>query len=75
MTFQCLRVLLGMEPDLERRRLVLDPALPSWLTRIDVEDLEVHDATVSFGVRRERKAVRVTGGGERIETKHTTATT
>ena len=75
MTFHCLRALLGMEPDLERRRLILDPALPPWLSRIEVEDLEVHDASVSFAVRRERKAVRVTGGGERVETKHTTATT
>jgi len=73
MTFQCLRTLLGMEPDLERRRLVLDPALPAWLSRIEVEDLEVHDASVSFSVRRDRKGVRVTGGGERVETKERTA--
>ncbi|HEX4743129.1 MAG TPA: glycogen debranching N-terminal domain-containing protein [Candidatus Limnocylindria bacterium] len=75
MVFHCLRALLGMEPDLERRRLVLEPALPPWLTRIEVEDLEVHDATVSFAVQRERRAVRVTGGGERVEAKRTTATT
>ena len=73
MTFQCLRVLLGMEPDLERRRLILDPVLPAWLSRIEVEDLEVHDASLSFAVRRDRKGVRVTGGGERVETKHPTA--
>jgi len=67
MSFLCLRVLLGMEPDLERRRLVVDPVLPSWLSRIGVEDLEVHDANLSFSVRRGAKGILVTGGGDRIE--------
>ncbi|CAN5127877.1 glycogen debranching N-terminal domain-containing protein [soil metagenome] len=65
MTFLCLRALLGMEPDLERRRLVVDPALPAWLGRISVEDLAVHDAQVGFEARA-RSAVRVTAGGDRV---------
>jgi glycogen debranching enzyme len=73
MAFLCLRALLGLEPDLGRRRLVADPALPSWLTSVRVEDLEVHDASLSFTVRRGTGGSRVSGGGERIEQRETSA--
>lgn len=73
MTFLCLRALLGMEPDLERRRLIIDPALPAWLRRIEVADLEVHDASLSFTVRRAARGARVTGGGERVVTREPAA--
>lgn len=69
MTFQCLRALLGLEPDLARRRLIVDPALPAWLPRIEVADLEVHDASVSFAAVRERQGTRVVTGSDRIEAR------
>ncbi len=52
MIFLNLRTLLGMEPDLQTQRLLLDPALPPWLDRIDVRDLRVFDTPISFRVRR-----------------------
>jgi len=73
MTFLCLRALLGLEPDLERRRLIVDPALPSWLPRVEVADLEVHDASLSFSVVREAGGSVVSGGGERIQQREHTA--
>ncbi len=64
--FLCLRVLLGLEPDLEHERLCADPVLPSWLDHIAVRDLRVHDARLSFTAKRTRNGVRVTGGGGRL---------
>jgi glycogen debranching enzyme len=55
MVFLNLRTLLGMEPELSSQRLLLDPALPAWLERIDVRDLRIFDAPVSFRVRRGTK--------------------
>ncbi len=62
MVFLNLRTLLGMEPDLGSQRLLLDPALPAWLERIDVRDLRIFDAPVSFRVRRGKSR----SGGDRI---------
>src|SRR5438045_1836176 len=36
MVFHCLRAILGAEPDLRSQRLLLDPALPPWLEKIDM---------------------------------------
>jgi glycogen debranching enzyme len=67
MIFHNLRTLLGMQPDLQRQRLLLDPALPAWLDRIDVRDLRVFDAPVTFRVRRGRNGDdRVIGGRGRV---------
>ena len=66
MVFLCLRTLLGAEPDLRTQRLLLDPALPAWLERIDVRDLRMFDAPVSFRVRRHRSGDRVAGGRGRV---------
>ncbi len=66
MVFLCLRTLLGAEPDLRSQRLLLDPALPAWLERIDVRDLRMFDAPVSFRVRRHRAGDRVAGGRGRV---------
>jgi len=66
MVFLCLRSLLGLEPDLERRRVLVDPALPVWLDRIDVQHLRAYDSTISFRVRRRGRTVSVTGGGSRV---------
>ncbi len=61
MIFLNLRTLLGMEPDLQTQRLLLDPALPPWLDRIDVRDLRIFDEPISFRVRR-----GTTAAGDRI---------
>jgi len=74
MVFLCLRSLLGLEPDLERRRVLVDPALPVWLDRIEVQHLHAYDALVSFRVRRSGRSVTVTGGGSRVTRASTPAT-
>jgi glycogen debranching enzyme len=66
MVFLCLRSLLGLEPDLERRRILVDPALPVWLDRIEVQHLRAYDSLISFRVRRSGRSVTVTGGGSRV---------
>ena len=74
MVFLCLRSLLGLEPDLERRRVIVDPALPVWLDRIEVQHLRAYDSLVSFRVRRSGRSVSVTGGGSRVARASTPAT-
>jgi glycogen debranching enzyme len=66
MVFLCLRTILGLEPDLARQRILLDPALPPWLERVDVRDMRVYDTRLSFRVRRTSKGVRVIGGRSRV---------
>ncbi len=66
MVFLCLRSLLGLEPDLERRRVTVDPALPVWLDTIEVQHLRAYDSTISFRVRRSGRSITVTGGGSRV---------
>ena len=75
MVFLCLRTLLGLEPDLERRRVVVDPALPVWLDRIEVQHLRAYDSLISFRVRRSGRSVTVTGGGSRVARASTPAVT
>src|SRR5437762_2814249 len=59
MVFHCLRAVLGAEPDLRSQRLLLAPALPPWLEKIDVRDLRIFDTRISFRVRRHRDGDRV----------------
>ena len=66
MVFLCLRSILGLEPDLERRRVLVDPALPVWLDRIEVSHLRAYDSLISFRVRRTGTGSSVTGGGSRV---------
>lgn len=66
MIFLNLRTLLGMEPDLASQHLRLDPALPPWLERVDVRDLRIFDAPISFRVRRHRSGDRVIGARGRV---------
>ena len=66
MVFLCLRTLLGMEADLATQQLVLDPALPAWLGRIDVRDLRVFDTRLTFRVRRTPRGDRIVGGRGRV---------
>jgi glycogen debranching enzyme len=64
--FLCLRTLLGLQPRLADGTIGIDPALPAWLTSIEVEDMRVHDTKVSFRASRTRKGVAVEGGGARV---------
>jgi glycogen debranching enzyme len=73
MVFHCLRTLLCAEPDLATQRLILDPALPAWLERIDVRDLRIFDAPVSFRVRRHTGGDRVAGARGRVARARTTS--
>ena len=66
MIFLCLRTLLGMRPDLNAQRLLLDPALPPWLDCVDVRDMRVFDTRVTFRVRRRQRGDRVVGGRGRV---------
>ncbi|HEV8654778.1 MAG TPA: glycogen debranching N-terminal domain-containing protein [Candidatus Limnocylindria bacterium] len=66
MVFLCLRTLLGLVPDLATQRLLIDPALPPWLERIDVRDMEVFGARMTFRVRRGVKGDHVAGGQGRL---------
>ncbi|HKW77951.1 MAG TPA: glycogen debranching N-terminal domain-containing protein [Candidatus Limnocylindria bacterium] len=73
MVFLNLRTLLGMAPDLSSQRLILDPALPAWLERIDVRDLRLFDTTLSFRVRRGKPGASdlVTGARGRVRRART----
>jgi len=73
MVFLCLRALLGMQPDLNTQRLLLDPALPPWLDRIDVRDMRVFDTRVTFRVRRSQRGDRIAGGHGRVTRAAATA--
>jgi len=74
MVFLGLRTLLGMEPDLVSQRLLVDPALPPWLERVDVLDLRVFDAHLDFRVRRAAGGDRVVGGRGRVARASAAAT-
>jgi glycogen debranching enzyme len=75
MIFLNLRTLLGMEPDLQTQRLLVDPSLPPWLDRIDVRDLRVFDTPISFRVRRgkTRTGDRVIGARGRVTRSRATS--
>jgi glycogen debranching enzyme len=73
MVFLCLRALLGMQPDLSTQRLLLDPALPPWLDRIDVRDMRAFDTRVTFRVRRSQRGDRIVGGRGRVTRAAATA--
>ena len=74
MVFLCMRALLGMQPDLATQQLLLDPALPPWLERIDVRDMQIFDSRATFRVRRGPRGDRVVGGKGRVARAPTAAT-
>jgi glycogen debranching enzyme len=51
--FLMLQTLLGLHPDAPNGRLLVAPALPEWLASVDVENLRVGQARVSFRCYRE----------------------
>ncbi len=58
-SFLMLQVLLGLRPDAPRGRLIVAPALPGWLAWLDVENLQVGQARVSFSCYRDAARSRV----------------
>jgi glycogen debranching enzyme len=56
---QALVSLLGLHPDAARRRLVIDSALPAWLTRVDLSRVRIGDAVVDLTVCRDDKGQNV----------------
>ena len=51
-SFLMLQTLLGLRPDAPKGRLFVAPALPDWLASVDVENLRVGQACVSFACYR-----------------------
>lgn len=46
------RILLGLEPDMQERRIYLDPALPAWCPRLELRSLRVGRQEVTITVER-----------------------
>jgi hypothetical protein len=46
------RILLGLEPDMQERRIYLDPALPAWCSRLEVRKLRLGRDEVRISVER-----------------------
>ena len=73
MVFLCVRTLLGLAPDLGTQQLLIDPALPPWLERIDIRDMLVFGERMTFRVRRGAKGDHVAGGQGRLAHTRTAA--
>ena len=73
MVFLCMRTLLGLVPDLATQQLLIDPALPPWLERIDVRDMLVFGERMTFRVRRGAKGDHIAGGQGRLAQTRTAA--
>ncbi|HXX37105.1 MAG TPA: amylo-alpha-1,6-glucosidase, partial [bacterium] len=56
--FLLLQAILGLRADSPQERLYLAPTLPPWLTSVDVEQLQVGRARVSFRCWREGQVSR-----------------
>jgi glycogen debranching enzyme len=49
---QMVRILLGLEPDIPAGRLYVNPALPPWCPRLEIEDLQVGPHRLRLSVKR-----------------------
>jgi len=58
-SFLMLQTLLGLRPDAPNGRLFVSPTLPDWLPSLDVEDLRIGQARVSFSCSRDGACSRV----------------
>ncbi len=56
--FMLLRALLGIEADAPNNRLVVAPALPDWLPRLDLSNLRIGDARLHLRFWREDSVSR-----------------
>jgi glycogen debranching enzyme len=70
--FHLLRAILGLDADVHRKTLFLDPALPPWLPDITLHNLRVGADRVSLRFWREREETRydVIAGGDGLEIVH-----
>ncbi|HKW78584.1 MAG TPA: glycogen debranching N-terminal domain-containing protein [Candidatus Limnocylindria bacterium] len=55
------QTILGLRPELASRELRVDPHLPDWLERVDVEGLRALGRRYTFRVRRTARGIRVSG--------------
>jgi glycogen debranching enzyme len=56
-----LQSMLGLSPDAEHRRIALDPALPQWLSEVQLSNLHIGDALLDLHFTRQgdRSTARV----------------
>ena len=57
--FMLIQALLGMRGDAEHRRLLIDPALPEWLQRLELRGLTVGPARFDLTVFRDGSETRI----------------
>ena len=57
------RAMLGLTPDLERRRLLVYPNLPAALNRIEILSMELFGIEISLSIQRDDIGYRVSGVG------------
>ena len=57
------RAMLGLTPDLERRRLLVYPNLPSSLNKIEILSMELFGVEISLSIQRDDAGYRVNGVG------------
>jgi len=60
------QLFLGIVPDASAGRLYIDPWLPDWLDRLEVDRLEIGGASVRIAVVRDGTTTTV----DEIEAKH-----
>lgn len=57
------RAMLGLNPELERGRLLVNPNLPASLNEIEIVGMEVFGVDISLSIRRDDAGYRVRGVG------------
>jgi glycogen debranching enzyme len=58
-----LRAMLGLEPDEDGAGLIVDPALPAWLSEISAHGIAIRGRRVSFTLRRRGETYDLLTGG------------
>jgi glycogen debranching enzyme len=59
--FLFVQTMLGLRPELASRELRVDPDLPQWLERVDVQSLRALGRRYTFRVRRTSRGFRISG--------------
>jgi glycogen debranching enzyme len=67
-----IRALLGLDVDPRRQRVLVSPALPAWLDRVDIDGLQAFGRVFDLHVERAGSAYRVESAGPVavVETGH-----
>ncbi|MCC7023091.1 MAG: amylo-alpha-1,6-glucosidase [Thermomicrobiales bacterium] len=58
-----IRALLGLDVDPQRQRVLVSPALPAWLDRVDIDGLQAFGRVCDLHVEREGDAYRIESAG------------